>query len=219
MLPLGTTNTHHNIRPDTVIHEIKRWIKRYGPPETILSDQGRQYTATEYQSELSKQGVKRILCSAYSPTSNGMAERINQIITFVLKHFKRLPITKAVTLAETRLRHCYHRGIGCTPSELAFGKHPFRLSKDPPRPCLQHALEQAAHVSDTNRAHENSKRNRNHHFEIDDLVYRRCRDTGKLAPTWEGPYKITEINLDKQFGILRNEQRIARTNLRQIRPL
>lgn len=118
----------YDIQPKSIIRSVQVWINENGTPETLLSDRGRQYIASEFKEFLEVRKIAQILCASYSPTSNGMAERINRGIKFTLEHFHHLSITAAVACAEQRLRNCYHRGLHCSLIEHYINNHPINLS-------------------------------------------------------------------------------------------
>jgi len=54
--------------------------KRFGLPDTIISDRDPQFTAKSFQELLKLLGVKSKLTTAYHPQSDGTTERFNQEI-------------------------------------------------------------------------------------------------------------------------------------------
>ena len=58
----------YNLKPLTIISATKKWIAKFGSPQSFLSDQGRQYISQEFTNFLKESGIESILCSAYSPT-------------------------------------------------------------------------------------------------------------------------------------------------------
>lgn len=163
-------------------------------------------------------GSTSILCSPYSPTSNGVAERLNQVISFVLKHFRNLSITNAVKLAETRMRMSYHRGLKCSPIELTQQRHPLNLNPDFQFTSINSSVNQNRELSHSNAQSENQHRLQEFTYQIGDTVYRKAQEQGKLAPKWDGPYTISEILPNSMTMILESPNRQIRTNIRNIRP-
>ena len=58
---------------------------RYLFPTTLVSDNGPQFTSSEFASKMSKWKIKHILTPPYHPASNGLAERGVGIVKDKLK--------------------------------------------------------------------------------------------------------------------------------------
>ena len=61
-----------------IITALREMFARYGLPEQFVTDNGLQFTSTEFRQFLTANGVKHIICSPYHPSSNGAAERLVQ---------------------------------------------------------------------------------------------------------------------------------------------
>ena len=60
------------------ITELRRLFATYGLPEQVVTDNGPQFSASEFSSFLKSNGVKHIRCVPYHPSSNGAVERFIQ---------------------------------------------------------------------------------------------------------------------------------------------
>ena len=60
------------------IEELRRLFAMYGLPEQVVTDNGPQFSATEFGMFLKSNGVKHIRCVPYHPSSNGAVERFIQ---------------------------------------------------------------------------------------------------------------------------------------------
>lgn len=68
-----------NIETTTVATAlISSWISRFGVPDTITTDQGRQFESHLFKEQGDLLGCKRIWTSAYSPRANGSVERFHR---------------------------------------------------------------------------------------------------------------------------------------------
>ena len=108
-----------------IAEHLFQFISIFGPPKTILSDQGREFVNEVVDKLLVKIGTEHRVTSAYHPNTNGQTERMNQTLILSLrKHceahpsdwFKWLPFI----LMSYRTR--VHSATGLTPFFLMFGR-------------------------------------------------------------------------------------------------
>ena len=76
-----------NKQATTVFKCLKKVIGRFGVPETIISDQGREFCNELIDNFCKSFGISRRICTAYHPQSNGLTERFNQTICGCLSKF------------------------------------------------------------------------------------------------------------------------------------
>ena len=58
--------------------QLRKLFSAYGLPEQLVSDNGPQFSSTEFSEFLSKNGVKHIKSAPYHPSSNGAVEHFIQ---------------------------------------------------------------------------------------------------------------------------------------------
>ena len=75
------------------IRELRRMFASHGLPEQLVSDNGPQFTSSEFAISLRKNGVKHIRSAPYHPSSNGAAERFVQTFKRAMKsnQFHKVP--------------------------------------------------------------------------------------------------------------------------------
>ena len=77
-----------DIEAKTVADTMFRgWIKRYGCPQEIHSDQGRQFESQLFQELCELLEINKTRTTAYHPQSDGMIERLNRTIKDVLSKY------------------------------------------------------------------------------------------------------------------------------------
>ena len=101
------------------------FVARYGAPESIHTDQGRNFDSALFKQVCSLLGIRKTRTTAYHPASDGLVERFNQTLEKVLSHYvsdhqrdwdTHLP---AMLLA---YRATPQTSTGYTPAYLLFGR-------------------------------------------------------------------------------------------------
>ena len=107
------------------------WAYVYGPPVSLLTDNGPQFTAKFFQAVCAELGIQKVFTTAYHPQTNGQVERYNRTILASLRGYVAArqddwdDFTSAVTFAY----NCrVHSSLGMPPFELALSRPPRTLS-------------------------------------------------------------------------------------------
>ena len=74
---IGAATTSYNI--------LSRWIFRYGIPNSILTDQGSDFTSDLVAQLCEQLDIKKKFSSAYTPQGNGQIERFHRVLSESLK--------------------------------------------------------------------------------------------------------------------------------------
>ena len=96
---------------NAVIHSLKTIFARFGIPELVYSDNGTQYTSSEFARFSQFYGFKHVTSSPHHPSGNGEAERAVQTIKNLLKK-EQDPFLALLSYRSTPLSQ------GQSPSEL-----------------------------------------------------------------------------------------------------
>jgi len=125
----------------TVIAKLREIITRFGIPEQIVSDNGRQFVSDEFHAFCKSNGIRHTTSSVYHPRSNGEAERLVQT-------FKKSMLMSVgdVNLRLQRFLFSYrltpHATTGAAPCELLLGRRP-RCLLDQTRPDVHSFVSKA----------------------------------------------------------------------------
>ncbi|KRX22547.1 Retrovirus-related Pol polyprotein from transposon, partial [Trichinella nelsoni] len=187
---------------------------RYGAPETLHSDQGRNF-----ESELVKEvcqlfGVTKTRATAYHPQSDGLVERMNRtLLDMLAKASIDHPEDWDVYLDRTLLayRTSVHCTTGATPSRVLFGRE-LRLPVDlmygvPTDAQVRSAGEYVQHLRrDLERVYEAVRKKAGREqrrqkdwkdrkaygpvYEPGDQVWMQLPTKTKLGAYWDGPYQV-----------------------------
>lgn len=77
-----------------------------------MSDNGKQYDNNSIREYFETNKIQQILVPEYTPSSNGISERINKTITFTLIANKQKTMEEIVETAENTLNLNYNRMLG-----------------------------------------------------------------------------------------------------------
>ena len=123
---------------EKTIEALRSMFARHGLPEQLVSDNGPQFTSSEFSQFLRDNCIKHILSAPYHPASNGLAERFVQTLKHALKAGEREGKTLHHRLAEFlfEYRSTPHATTNAPPSEL-FLKRRLRTRFDLMRPSTK----------------------------------------------------------------------------------
>ena len=99
-----------------VVEAMKNIFSRYGIPETLISDNGPQFSAAEMKDFSRSFGFQHVTSSPYYPQSNGQAERTVQTAKRLLSAGDDMAIS-LLNYRTTPLPWC-----GLSPAELLMGR-------------------------------------------------------------------------------------------------
>jgi len=121
--------THH--KKEMVIECLLDGIARFGKPEEVLTDQGRQYFAwrgkSDFEKQLERDGIKHVVSRSHHPETLGKTERLWGTVK---SEFWERVQPRELTEARERLVHFFHhynffrphQGIGgVAPADRFFG--------------------------------------------------------------------------------------------------
>ena len=212
---------------------VEHWVFKYGPPKTLLSDNGSNFASKLFQRVCGYVGVANLYTSTYHPQTNGQVERYNRTILAMLRNYvneHQDDWDQYVTALTYAYNTSVHRSTGTMPFELVLSNPPARFSMhydigepryDPNSKKsredrirrLEGAIIKACtklQKTQLRYKHDFDKRIRvsNRHIQAGQYIYLDPRDgekiDGKLGPIAEGPYRVL-LNDKRTFVIQRGE--------------
>jgi hypothetical protein len=200
----------------------QKLICRFGIPKYIVSDNGTQFTSEAVIRFCEEKGIRNTFVSVEHPQANGQAEAANKVILKAIKR-KLTTRNRSWAEPLPEILWSYHTTVqtstGETPFKMVYGTDAMiPVEIDPPswrretitaqvnEEALQENLDLLEEIREKAHLREFTMKQRVTHkyntkvmprsFQKGDLVLKRPmrRDKrGKLAPNWEGPFRIQEV--------------------------
>lgn len=191
------------------------WIVRFGCPEHITSDQGRQFESEIFRSLAKFLGVDKIRCTPYHPQANSKVERLHRTLKAALMaRANTTHWTQDIPTVLFGLRSSFRQDTGYCAAELVYGT-PLKLPAD--FFCYEPNVSYADFVQNLRSKirqiasvppRESSVRNIFVHPRLKDCshVFVRCdRLRPSLTPPYEGPFLVVTRS-DKVFTIKQGDK-------------
>ena len=192
----------------TTIQHLRTLFARFGVPESLVSDNGSQFTAEEFQLFCKQNGIRHIQVAPYHPASNGLAERAVQTFKRGIQKFKSGTVGDRIARFLMQYRVTPHTTTGSSPAELLLGRR-LRTRLDAIRPNLERQVEAKLLGQKENY----DKRARERTFTETDRVY--VRNFGR-GETWL-PGDIVQTLGPVSFQVRLTDGRLVRRHQNQIR--
>ena len=193
-----------------ITDELVKVFTRYGLPDTLHSDQGRNFESTLLRQTLEAFGVSKSRTTAYHPQGDGLVERFNRSLLQMLRAYVREQADweRFLPLVLFAYRTAVHSSTGISPFQLMFGRQP----QTPPLPQTTahepgsyhaHLCSKLAQLCDFVETHLteaacHQKKSYDQHtrlrsFQVGDCVWLSVPTAGKLDPRWEGGWVIRSV--------------------------
>lgn len=178
------------------------WISRFGCPNRISTDQGRQFESQLYNHLGKILGSKRCRTTSYHPSANGMIERTHRHIKAAIMCHPDSSWLQALPLVLLGVRSAIKEDLKASPAELVYGE-PLRipgefLTPAPPKitnepvELVKRLRKQMAELRPT-PASRHCKPNTFVFKELANCSHAFLRDDtvrGALQPPYSGPHPI-----------------------------
>lgn len=196
---------------------VREWIQKYGVPQRLHSDQGRNFESAVIAELCKMYGIEKSRTTPYRPQGNGQTERFNRTLHDLLRSLpeeKKRRWTEHLQPLVFAYNATPHAATGFSPFFLMFGRHPrlpvdSMLDVDNQAPCpdwvLYHRrnLDFAYRHANKKLREEADKRKtrfdrhvREDPLSVGDTVILKNRPKGrnKIQDKWkEESYEVTEV--------------------------
>ena len=206
----------------SVIKAIDRWITTFGPPKSILSDNGPQFISSVYSNYNANHKIKKRYTSTYHPECNGQIERLHR---WIKERLRLISYQLGLNFADGTddwsdhlgiIQYSYNtspnRATTYSPQEIILGRNDYQLdfsiiptdhSEYVDYLAKRQRILHKQVVSDNKKYDENRKKSADRDrtdstLEIGQKVLWNINSsfTGnkkKFGPRWVGPYEVIDI--------------------------
>ena len=208
---------------------LRTWIARFGVPDTITSDQGRQFISNLWQELHMVLGVSQKTTTSYHPQANGMVERFHRSLKAALKARLNGPCwMDELPIVLLGIRSTWKEDLDAAPALLTYGTN-VRVPGDfLPSPCMDKMVPTNTFVQDLQAnlrklappapVHHGSPSSYipRHLHSAKHVYVRHDAHRGPLVRPYDGPFPVLTRS-DKYFDILKNGKTV-RVSIDRLKP-
>jgi hypothetical protein len=198
------------------------WLCRYPRPEQIGFDNGSEFKQV-FSLTCKNYGIKEKPSTSHNPQSNGVIERIHQVVGNSLRTFQletatlndEDPWTPYLASVAWAVRSTYHTILSATPGQLVFGRDmvlPIQFQAD----WARIKLRKQETITKSN-AQENAKRIKHDYKVGDKVLVEKPGIIRKMSQPRTGPYKVIKIYTNGTVRIRRGNI-TEQINIRRLTP-
>ena len=158
------------------IQQLRKLFAQFGVPDTVVSDNGTQFTANEFREFCESNGIRHTRVAPYHPSSNGLAERAVRIVKEGLRKVSAGTMMDRLSRFLFQYRITPQTTTGIAPGELLMGR---KLKS--PLDCLKPVVEDRVTEKQNQQKASHDKKAKPRQFSRDDQVLVRNHAQG---PKW-----------------------------------
>jgi len=230
---------------EEVVRQLLSFVGLFGIPNSILSDNGREFRNKLSDELVRTLGIKRLYTAPYHPATNGTVERVNRVVHNMMSIYLRQSHKSThqqwptiLPYIEYSINTTVNRGSGFTPFQLLFGHQPNLPGFLEDQPMVEPS-QHVRHITTEFRrfwslasqqklklAHEMENAQRviyESNFKTGDLVkvYSFVRPTenenSKWMAKWVGPFQVLKM-ISRSAVVVSDGIKNQTLNINRVRP-
>lgn len=182
---------------------ITGWISRFGVPNAISTDRGRQFESDLFKALSKLLGSRHVRTTSYHPQANGLIENFHRKLKTAIKSKFTTSWVDALPLILLGLRSTFKKDIEATPAEMIYGTT-LRLpgdyfEKSQPATCESDFVKTLRANMETLKPRQTSNHNTCQSYfvqkELKDCSHvfvKRGAIKNKLQPPYDGPFEVVQ---------------------------
>uniref|UniRef100_A0A914H730 Integrase catalytic domain-containing protein n=1 Tax=Globodera rostochiensis TaxID=31243 RepID=A0A914H730_GLORO len=190
------------------IDKLRYLCSRYGLPETLVTDNGTQFTSKEFKEFTTQNGITHLFSAPYHPMSNGQAERFVDTFKRTCRKLKGEEVVNRLDTFLTTYRITPNDSLpeGKSPAEM-FLQRKFRTTFDLLRPKRRPIVVRDEEMEKRfNRRHGAKPRS----FDVDAKVFARHR----LSQPWRAGHIVSRKGV--MYEVRFQDGRLGRFHANQL---
>ena len=198
------------------------WLARYPRPKYCGFDNGKHFMKY-FKDLIENYGLIHKSSTDYNPQSNGIIERVHQVLGNALRNFEienrelddQNPWDEFLSAAAFAIRSTHHTTLGASPAQLVFHRDMF-LPVKYVADWAQIRLQRQKEINKSNKR-ENSSRIPHEYHKGDRVLLTTPGILPKLKSPRTGPYNVVDVHDNGTVTIEKGHVR-QRVNIRRILP-
>jgi transposase InsO family protein len=198
------------------------WLARYPRPKIVGCDNGSHFKK-HFKELVDNYGMVRKTSTEYNPQSNGIIERVHQVLGNALRNFEletreldeQNPWDEFLSSAAFAIRSTHHMTLGASPAQLVFNRDmflPIKYVAD----WNQIRLKRQNEILKSNKR-ENASRIAHEYQQGDRVLLTTPGILPKLTSPRTGPYRVVRVHSNGTVTLQKGHVQ-QRVNIRRILP-
>ena len=162
-----------NATSSGTIRYLRQLFAQFGIPETIVSNDGTQFTSADFKEFCRLNGIHHVQTAPYHPSSNGLTERAVQVVKQGISKQSTGTLNDQISWVLFQYRITPHSTTGVSPAELLMGRRLWSKLD-----LLKPSIEQTVTNKQLQQKEGHDRHCRHHTFKTGEKVFMKNQNKG-----------------------------------------